>query len=483
MNKENILDKKSLIISRNPNYNDNQNILNKEIIYDIEEEKYYLYDKEKNKCIQTNLLGRKIPKINNAQVGKASYNERIKSQSIEKLNNKIDDSIYHPRMKNFEGFTQIPRPLVPPFNNIILHSKNDILNYLKHKKSIYSTKKFETLLKKKIENISDLDYYSGTISNIVNNKNKNIIIQKINKELNNGNLNKKEVDSLKKFKKNLLMNSNNVINGKKLNEPKDIFQKKYNINYNIIFINPLKESSKNKDFLINLNTYRIMYKSINNNPLTYLRNNIINNLNYNNKIKYINNEKNKIKYKLSRPRSVINIKSNNKLNKNDNSNKNTNNLIHFPKKYEISKNETKRYDTDEDFNNNKFIIKSHSCKDIIFKDKIHSFKKLKKFYKNEKNHLAGYQKPFNKEIPLLRKGIPKYKSYGELYRKELDMFKIVNPEKIKLQENENNRRLNYLKKKIEKDRVVQIVKYKHLIGKKSRINSAISNIGKNYIDI
>jgi hypothetical protein len=32
-------------------------------------------------------------------------------------------------------------------------------------------------------------------------------------------------------------------------------------------------------------------------------------------------------------------------------------------------------------------------------------------------------------MPYIRKGIPKYKSTGELYKKELDLFKIVNPNK------------------------------------------------------
>ena len=79
--------------------------------------------------------------------------------------------------------------------------------------------------------------------------------------------------------------------------------------------------------------------------------------------------------------------------------------------------------------------------------------------------------------------MPRYKSTGELYKKELDMFKIVNPEKIKLEEEENNKRINFLKKKIEKERIIQIVKYKHLIGKISRVNSAVTNIRKDYNDI
>ena len=36
----------------------------------------------------------------------------------------------------------------------------------------------------------------------------------------------------------------------------------------------------------------------------------------------------------------------------------------------------------------------------------------------------------------------------ELYKKEMDLFKLVNPDKIKMEEDENEKRNNYLKKKI-----------------------------------
>ena len=514
MNDENQIDKKTLILFQNPNYHDNEKILKQQIIYDIDRGKYFLYDKDNFKLIATNFFGKKIPKINNAQVGKSSYFERLKNKSVEKIINKIDDSLYHPRMKYFEGFTQIPRPLVVPFSNeIILQSKNDILNFVKNKKSIISVKKFQNLFNKKSNSLPDLDYYSGTIAGNINNKNnpnKEFIIKAIDDALNNGNYSNKEIDSLKKFKKNLLNNSANVINNKELNKPKEIFQKKYNINHNVMFINPIKDSSKNKDLLINLNTYRILYKSINNNSLTALKNNRynINNIKDDNKINHINinkyKDKNKVKFKIVRPKSVINIKTNNKLfnniskkinklnlSNNQNQYNQLNNKIFLPEKYEISKNETKRYDTEDDYkdifnqnkNCNKLYSKSHSTNDLNLKNKIHSFIDLKKYYKNEKTHLVGYQKPYRKEVPLLRKGIPKYKSTAELYKKDLEMFKIVNPEKIKLEEDENNRRMNYLKKKIEKDKIVQIVKYKKLMGKNYRLNSAFPNVGKDLNDI
>lgn len=507
MNKENQIDKQNLIFSQNPNYNDNPQFLKKEIIYNIDKEKYYLYDKENNKIIPTNSFGKKMPRINNAQVGQASYDERLKSKSVEKIINKIDDSLYHPRMKNFDGFSQIPRPLVQPFSNDkTLSNKNNILNFFQNKKTFISIKKSQILFNRDNENIPDLDYYTGTISgNIINNninsiKNKNKVLKSIDDTLNNGNLNKKEIESLKNLKNKLLNNSRNIINGKELNQPNEIFQKIYNINHNVIFINPTKNLSKNKDKLINLNTYHILYKSINNNPLTALKiNNTIDNQIYYKKINNLNKGNIKVKIKLGRPKSVINIKSASKLLNNRN-HKNINSVnidinkkipkiprILLPKKYEISKNESQRYDTEDDykdiFNENKNKIGSHSTNNIHLNKKIHYFIDFKKCHKNEKKFLMGYQKPYRKEIPLLRKGIPKYKSMAELYKKDLEMFKIVNPDKIKLEEEENKRRMNFLKKKIEKDRIIQIVKYRNLKGKKSRLNSAVSNIGKVYNDI
>ena len=84
MNDENQIDKKSLILLQNPNYHDNEKILKQQIIYDIDRGKYYLYDKDNFKLISTNFFGKKIPKINNAQSGKASssYQSNNVSPSI-----------------------------------------------------------------------------------------------------------------------------------------------------------------------------------------------------------------------------------------------------------------------------------------------------------------------------------------------------------------------------------------------------------------
>ena len=489
-------DKLTLILSRNPNLNGSLPVLNKEIIYDIDKDKYYLYNTKNNKNIHINFYGKKIPKINNAQVGQSSYNERLKNHSIEKINEKIDDSLYHPRMKNFDGFSQIPRPLIQPFSNLKISSenKNKLINSIKNNNSIFSLKKIKNLFNKKNnDKISGLEYYSGTISNIVNNKNKIKVSNSIDNEINTGNLNEKEIKCLKKFKKNILNNSVNMINGIKLSHPKDIFVNQFNINYNIMYEKPIKDLSQNKDLTININTYNKLYKIINNNPITCLKNkdNNNNNLCYDN---FSYDYKDKKKYKLGRPKSVISIKSHvNKLISNNKINNIKNNKsIFFPEELELKKIESKRYDTEDDYfdiinqnhkNNNSNIlsIKSHSMNEIITKN-IHSLKDLEKHYKKEKKNLIGYKKPYIKKIPIIKQRIPKYKSTGELYKKEIDLFKLVNPQKLKEEEDEINKHNNYLKKKIEKDRYIQMVKYKHLINKNSRLNSAKYNIGKEYID-
>ena len=78
--------------------------LKRELIYDIAKNKYYLYDKDSNKFYPSNFLGKKKIKINNNNLGKLSYKERLRNNLIEKLDKKIDDNSYHPKIKYFEGF-------------------------------------------------------------------------------------------------------------------------------------------------------------------------------------------------------------------------------------------------------------------------------------------------------------------------------------------------------------------------------------------
>ena len=212
-----------------------------------------------------------------------------------------------------------------------------------------------------------------------------------------------------------------------------------------MFVNPIKSTQANRDAEINHKTYRILYKSINNNKITKL----INKQNYQFKERKVNTNR------YYRPNSVINFK-----NKYE---------IYTPERQEFKKSESKKYDTEENLIltfNNKLNKKIHSI-DYIIKD-----------FNKEKKYIKGFKKPLRKPNIILRKGIPKYKSMKELYKKEMDLFKLVNPDKIKMEEDENEKRNNYLKKKIENERKIKIIKNKNFKEKASRINSAFSNVIK-----
>ena len=84
--------------------------LKKEIVHDITRDRYYLYEKDSNKFFHSNSFGKKLFKISSDNLGKLTYEERLKKNLIEKVEIKKDNNLYHPRMKYFDGFTQIPRP-------------------------------------------------------------------------------------------------------------------------------------------------------------------------------------------------------------------------------------------------------------------------------------------------------------------------------------------------------------------------------------
>ena len=91
----------------------------KQILFDIDKGKYYLKNNDNIKIIESNLFGKKKAQVNIEQTGIAKYSNRINTNSIEKLNFKIDNSLYHPQTSRFEGYSQFPRPLITPFANSV----------------------------------------------------------------------------------------------------------------------------------------------------------------------------------------------------------------------------------------------------------------------------------------------------------------------------------------------------------------------------
>ena len=424
----------------------------KELIYDTDKNKYFLLDKDINKIFPSNIFGKKKIKISNSNLGKLSYKERLKKDLIEKMEHKIDEYLYAPKNKYFEGFSQIPRRLKKPLfnlknnnsikNNKIIQSKLDILNFIRNKDSTSIDNKYKDIssrnIKKNEPKVKSLNYYTNSVSDIINRKkrkrNTKRVIKIINSSLSSVNLTVDQKKLLNKFKNNILNNSNN-----KLEYPKKIFNFKYQINSNVMFINPTKHSQPIHDAEINLKTYHILYNTINKNEITKLKENR-------------NYEINKIIYdRFYRPSSVTNIRSEN--------------VIFSPEKYKFEKCGTKRYDTEENYKDN----------NINNKYKVHTLGNIKKENDNESRHINGYVKPLKKHIIITKKGNPKYISGKEVYKKDMDLLKLVNPEKLKIEEIENEKRINYLKRKIEKDRQIRILKIKNIRGKSSRLNSAFSN--------
>ena len=77
---------------------------------------------------------------------------------------------------------------------------------------------------------------------------------------------------------------------------------------------------------------------------------------------------------------------------------------------------------------------------------------INKNYKLEKKLLKGYIKKKIKEELNLRREKVKYKPFINIYKKELELLKLVNPASQKLDEEKEEKRLKALKRKLEKNR-------------------------------
>ena len=109
----------------------------------------------------------------------------------------------------------------------------------------------------------------------------------------------------------------------------------------------------------------------------------------------------------------------------------------------------------EDYEPNKMYF-SVDNKSIIGDQKIdiRSFSIMNKNYKLEKKMLTGYVKPTLKEKLHFRKGNVKYEPFINLYKKELEMYKMVNPIRYKLFQEKEEKEMKYLKKRLEKSREI-----------------------------
>ena len=460
----------------------------KEILYDTDHGRYYLKYENDNKLYNSNLFGNKNPHtFNNIVLG--SYKDRIISHSMDKINFKVDNSLYRPQPNKFEGYTQFARPLVIPFTNVTNPQAKKYLNDTISKvENVFLTPKNKTIFEHKFN--QGLDFYSGTINNTTSAKGKNLFLKKINecliKEKNEKNyfnkgksLEDSELRALKYIRKKIMSNSKNIVYGRKLKQPSKKFIHKFKINYNIYFRNPIKKlksvKTEKKEY------FKDLYEILNKEKVKQYLNSLQPHTTLNNSIKNISQEKiKKIRDILSANKSVN--KSQTKETKEtilfDDKN---NNLIDqskclFDNNYLISKdyfdnfiskrenlfstienNSSKNYEhliSKDNEENKKFYSMDNNSKLINEKIDIRTLSIMIRNYNLEKKLLPGYVEPTIKEELHLRKGIVKYRPFINLYKKEMELYKMVNPIRYKLSEEKEEKELKYLKKRLAKNREI-----------------------------
>ena len=466
---------------------------NKELFFDLDKDNYYLKYENNIRLYQSNVLGLKQPKINVHQTGFAKYKDRILHNTIEKLNFKIDDSIYHPQSLRFEGYSQFPRPLIIPFSNISkVKLQKNLIKDLRKTENIFTTNKNKDLLDVKTN--EGLSFYSGTINNIVNTKNKKIVLNKINEALSfeekknifstKEKMKNSEIIAIKKLKNNILSNSTNTIFGRNLKKPDEKFITQFKINYNVYFKNPIKKSKlKNLETETDKNNYfEELYDTLNkkrvqkilNSPKKKLFLQIDedkNNVKHYQTIYNKKEQKNKDEKVLSAPSLIKEEKNKESLSTDQINNKNeeikSNDKVKDIKNYfdslYLNKNKNKfktlEYESKTKYKELLSEENEYKIKDNIFLDKktrnnknnnLMNIRTMSDLHKNlnlEKKLLVGYVKP--KIIQrIYRRAVPKYKSSLNIYKKEWDLIKLVNPIKYKLDEEKKMKELKFLREKL-----------------------------------
>lgn len=468
---------------------------NKELFFDMDANKYFIKSEDDINLYESNIFGKKKAKINLPQTGFAKYNDRIKTNSIEKLSFKLDDSLYHPQSLRFEGYSQYPRPLIIPFSNIVqtklqTNLKKDLINT----EGIFTTKKNKNILNKKTN--KGLYFYTGTINNLVNAKNREYVLNKINdtisydskNEFNKHNeLREFEKNALRKFRKKILSNSTNIIFGRKLKKPDEKFFRQFIINHNVYFNNPIKknklkksdtETESNSRFNLE-DLFRILNKKRVQNRLNLKKemnlklkeankdNENNDNNNINNEKEGMNNSVSKIKEKImnhiNKSIDAENIKNQNNKNFFNTilSNKNKFNSMEYESKTKYS---DFLFDKNEE-NKNKGDKKGELSNNLG----IRTLYDLDKRCLLEKKSLIGFNKPKIKDA-YYRKYVPKYKSSINIYKKEWELYKVVNPIKYKLDEEKELKEFKLFQDKLKKEKEILAINMS-----KSRKNKCFSS--------
>ena len=460
----------------------------KQILYDTDRDKYYLKYDNDNKLYESNVFGnKKTQNFNNIFL--SSYKDRILSHSMDKINFGVDNSLYRPQSGKFEGYAQFARPLVVPFTNVTQpKAKKYFQDSIGKVEETFCTPKNKTIFQHKLN--QGLDFYTGTINNISDTKGKDLFLKKINeclnKEKNEKNYFNKgksfgdsELKALRNIRKKLMSNSTNIINGRKLKQPSKKFIHKFRINYNIYFRNPIQKlkviKTEKKDY------FKELYQTLNKEEVKQYLNSLNQKTTTNNdindsknkkskKIRYIlsaNKPGNKIQTKETRETFQFDDKDDNSLEQSkcllDNNNSPTKDYFdNFKNKkgnlfstIENSSSKSYKHLISRDYElNKKYFSVDNATDSKNEKIDIRSLSIINKNYKLEKKLLTGYIKPTIKEELHFRKGVVKYKPFINIYKKELELYKMVNPIRYKLSEEKEQKEFKYLRKRLEKNREI-----------------------------
>ena len=309
------------------------------------------------------------------------------------------------------------------------------------------------------------------------------------------------IRALLHLKKNLISNNEtNIINGRKLKEPNINVVNEYKIIHNKLF--NYSEQAKIK------NEHKRLIKCYSQMNIKNIQHNIKNNdrnIHGRKILKKISLKKTPINTNTNANQAISIIKNeyDNKgikelfvdynINKNNESNFSNSKLINESYKYQNLydeqetkesigtraninllnfRNNTSESNKEDDLSVISILNENEKNKFINFNKKIKYLKSLKKSSEKEKKHLEGFQKDEPKkpkEFNMNEEEPPKYRDFGEIYKKELETLEKLNPILFNLQKkkDENDMKKMIKKKEFKKLNEKIIMKGKNLKIKKS----------------
>ncbi len=445
----------------------------KQIEFNNETGKLYLVDYN-NDIFECNIFGEKNPQFHIDITGTSNYTNRVKSKLIEELKLNPEPDIYFPQIKKFEGYFPYPRPLSLPFINEVSNPKkliNEINKEQRYNESNKVKKIFELKIPSK-DNKCLLTYMTTTLS-VNDNKIKLHLINLINDYIeekrkenpyNDNYINSDHsIIALRRFRKILKLNlKKNEINGKILPLPKKEIKTKFDLIKKVI-----QNQGWKKMHIINENVNFDIYKDLYSIKRVGKEDYILKPDNLK-QLGILDKCDNVYEVLLSRNNQkntfTSPIKTNYTLN--SDSNQNQTKTTGFDLKFQTTRtfypNKTfTHFNYEDEDRENLSILSDDDNNKVIKKEKLYkTFYNFKQENENENRLLKGFQYPFYKEPPIYFKYKPKLKTPGEIYVKEIEMLKKVNPIAFKREEQKDLFDLKILQKKKQNKLIYERIKIK-----------------------